>query len=705
MAFPFYKSIDSYIVDELRARTSNNNVKLSKLVPWIKATSGLEGRYTIGTDSYSTLFDGSTSDAYRNESGTQWRFRPNPIITDFSVDFASRGTLRRCTLKIKCFTPDQLTVIQKNFLEPGISVYVQWGWNTSVKTGKAIGPTDISAGTVQSYNRNAEALNSIRSSNFGCYDNFVGIIGGGESSISGNEFEVQVKMVSMGEILMGRSGEDVVPEGEGEESTVKPKSHPSYYNAGQLSANRDVKVNWIHAFQQLPDELRNDATLALESDIKPESDFINYVESLTDEAKYETTEGGWFSGTLTFKGKTFVAQDSDSPVNGKKFISFDAFIKLLNSKRIQFQANTTVDFDIDISDTYIGAFTGIFSTSERVFIPNLTTYNYLNDIPILGGGFSATLDTSINGRSFPKPGGTSITVEGQSVTLPANKHGWIGDVYIDNDMAMEALKDQTTPTKELLDKVLKEMEDSVEGLWAFQIVEDKSGESVKLRIADANLRNVRTGNGGANVEVFDMFGTDSFFLDAGFKLDIPKAMASKVYMEKSSPGIQSTNELTGIFSDKKDVVLAQIVREAARKAQEVEVKNQTIEQWIEFRRNVKLLIYPKIVHIADIGNANMDEWAVCGQYLNKRKFNDIRKKDLGYSGNGEVYNGRSLPVGFDFTVLGMSGFQVGHLFNIKGLPPQYSTANGAFQIEEIKHKIDNKQWITEVSAHFRPFYK
>jgi len=222
MAFPFYKSIDSYIVSELRARSSENNVQLSKLVPWIKATTSLEGRYSIGTDSYSTLFDGSSTDAYRNTS--EWRYRPNPIITDFSVDFASRGTLRRCTLKIKCFTPEQLRLIQQNFLEPGISVYVQWGWNYSVRTNKAIGPTDVSAGTVQKYNRNAAELNSIRAANQGCYDNFVGIIGGGESTISGLEFDVDVKMVSLGEILMGKSGETVTPTTTAE--PIKPLSHP-----------------------------------------------------------------------------------------------------------------------------------------------------------------------------------------------------------------------------------------------------------------------------------------------------------------------------------------------------------------------------------------------------------------------------------------------------------------------------------------------
>lgn len=702
MAFPFYKSIDSYIVSELRARSSNNNVQLSKLMPWIKATTSLEGRYSIGTDSYSTLFDGSSTDAYRNSNGSQWKYRPNPIITDFSVDFASRGTLRRCSLKIKCFTPDQLRLIQQNFLEPGISVYVQWGWNYSVEKNKAIGPTDVSAGTVQKYNRNADELNNIRAANYGCYDNFVGIIGGGESTIAGTEFDINVKMVSLGEILMGKSGETVESSNE---EPIKPLSHPNSKSA--LENQRNRKLNWVYCYDQLPDELRNNNTLKIEDTFKYDSDFINYNESLITEAKEETSEG-WWSGDLTFKGKSFEAADADNPINAGKFMSFDAFIKLLNATRINLTKNSTIDFDVDISNTYIGGFSRIFSTDERIFIPNSTCYNYLDDIVLLnpsGVSSGVVLDTSVNGRSFPKTSATDVTFEGQTVSLPSGKHGWIGDIYIENEMAVEALKNQTTPVKEVLDGVLKKMEDAVEGLWAFQILEDKSGETVKLRIADSNLRNVRSGNNGSNVQEFEMFGTNSFFLDASFNLDIPKEMASKVYMEKSVDSVQSTNELTGLFSSKKDVVLGKISKEAYDSTVKQPEEEDPKQKWIEFRRNIKLLVNPNIISVSDIGDGNMDEWAICGNYLNKRKFNDIKKEDLGYSGGGEVYNGRSLPVGFDFTVLGMSGFQVGHLFNVKGLPEQYSISRGAFQIEEITHKIDSKQWITEVKSHFRPFYK
>jgi hypothetical protein len=703
MAFPFYKSIDNYIVKELRSRNANNNVALSKLVPWIKATSNLGGQYSLGTETYSTLFDGSSSDAYRNAGGSQWKYRPNPIITDFSVDFAARGTLRRCTLKIKCFSPDQLKIIQQYFLEPGISCFIQWGWNHSVSSGKVIGPLAPNAGNVNLYNRNAESLNNIRSANAGCYDNFVGIITGGSSNIAGEEFDVQVKMASMGEILMGKSSEGVTKDGE----KVEPKNYPSYLY-DQYAQNKDTRLNFAYFYDQLPDEYRTDAILNLESKFKHDSDFINYNESLIDEAKYETSEGTFFSGDLTFKGKSFKAQDSETPINGNKFISFEAFITLLNEARVKFAKSGPVDFKIDISKTYIGAFSGIFSTDERVFIPNKASYNFLNDIPLLGGGMDATIDTSINGRSFPITSATSVPqVEGGSVSLSPNIHGWIGDIYIENQMAMEALRNQTTPVKEILDGVLSKIEESVEGLWSFQI----TTENNSLKITDANLRNIRSGGQGDSIETFDMYGTNSFFLDASFDLDIPSAMASKVFMEKSTStsGLTSPDELTtGLFSNQKDNILIRMSKEEMEKAKAAASDAAADEKrkWIEFRRNVKLLINPKIIEVSEIGDGNMDEWAICGQYLNKRKFNDIRKPQTGHvSGGGEVYNGRPLPVSFTFTVLGMSGFQVGHLYRINGLPDQYSNGRGAFQVEEITHKVDSKLWTTEVTGKFRPFYK
>jgi hypothetical protein len=706
MAFPFYKSIDSFIVNELNKRTPDNNVQLSKLVPWIRATSNLGGQYTLGTDTYSTLFDGTATDAYRNIPGSQWKFRPNPIITEFAVDFASRGTLRRCTLNIKCFSPDQLTQVQEYFLEPGISCFIQWGWNYSLASNKTIGWLPANVDNVNKYNRNAEALIDIRSANNGCYDNFVGIITGGQSSISGDEFTIQVKLASMGEILFSKTSESVTKK---EENVV-----PITYDKKKMMEygySKSNKINFAYFFNQLPEELRTRDIMGMVDKFKNESDFINFNESLMEEAKSETTEG-WWNGHLSFKGAKFEAADSESPMNGSKFLSFDSFVKLLNQTRVKFTKQGAVDFNIDITDTYCSSFPGIFSTDESLYIPNSECYNYLKDMPYMlvsGVQTGDTIDCSINGRSFPKKTSTTIKTEDGNVTFNPNTHGWIGDVYISDTVAFEALRNQTEPVKDILDGVLKKMSDAVVDLWEFQIREEKDGKGgVKMVIVDSNLRNNRSGKEGAQVQVFDMYGPKSCFLDASFDLDIPKAMASKVFMEKSTEGVEAHDELTkGLFSDKKDTILTKLTQDVSDKNSKPEGEGTTIEAkdlWTDFRRNVRFLMNPTKLQISDIGDGNMDEWALIGQYLNKRKFNEIKGKQL-YTSNTEVYVGRTLPVGFTFTVLGMSGFQVGHLFRVNGLPKQYSTDRGAFQVEEIKHKIDGKLWTTEVSAHYRPFYK
>lgn len=699
-AFPFYKSIDSYITTELRARTSNNNVELSKLVPWIKAVSNLGEKYSLESGTYSSLFNGGGNDAYANMAGSQWKYRPNPIITDFSIDFASRGTLRRATLKIKCFSPDQLTKVQTYFLEPGISCYIQWGWNYSVSGKKAIGPNNESG---IEYYRQPANLNAIREANNGCYDNFFGIISGGDSTISGNEFDISIKMVSLGEVLMGLPRDAA----QDDETKIEPTNYPVNLINAYL-ANKNTAVNFAYFFDQLPDSLRTPELLAMEKEFKFDSDFINYNESLIEEAKSETTSG-WFSGDLTIQSSpalTIEAIDAESPITSCKYVSFEAFCKLLNMTRIKF-VNKGINPNIDISNSYCGAFKGMFSTDESVFIPNKECRGFLGDIGLLatavGSSINKTLDNSVNGRSFVRTSSTTVTADQETFTLPAYTHGWIGDLYIENSIAMDALENQTASIKEVLDSVLQRIESAVEGLWSFQIVENGTGDSLKLRITDSNLRNQRS---GTTIETFNMFGSDSFFLDANFGLDIPKQMMSMIVMEKTNPNLKSTDTLTrGLFSNKVDSVLLPELQAEKGRAQPAPTQTEWEERlWIEFRRNIRIAINPKYVSKSDIGDGNMAEWCIYSHFLNKRVFNDQRKGDL-YDGGGEVYNGRPAPVEFSFTVLGMSGFQVGHLFNVAGLPPQYVSGKGAFQIEEVTHKIDSKQWTTEVKAKFRPFYK
>jgi hypothetical protein len=710
VGFPWYKSIDDYIVKELEARI--DPIKVSRLVPWISATSNLGSQFTLSSGKYDSIFGGGNP-SY--DTTSEMKYRPNPIITDFSIDFANRGTLRMATLKIKCFTPEQLTEMQKYFMEPGISIMVQWGWNYSISKGKSVGPVAANAGNVNKYNRNPDALFDIRSSNGGCYDNLVGIITGGESGISGEEFNISCKITTMGEILMNHSQEGV------QVDTVAEKPSPFVVPGKLITQQEEAKdpvVNMSYFFNQLPAEFRTVPVLAAVAKGNPKGDFVNFNESALDEAKFETTKGMFnnaFSGDMVWQGKQMTATDSESPITSKKYLSFYMFIEILNQMRVKFETGegAPADFTMDIGTRdapkiFISSFSGIFSTDERVFIPNKKSYNFLNDEPYYvasapTGKGAATIDTSVGGISFPREGGQTYTKGNESVTIAAGTCGWIGDVFIDMEVAIQAWRDVTRPIKDVLDGVLSVMSEAVDGMWGFQIIENGG----TLVIADGNLRNP---SGGSSIVEFNMIGTKSFFLDCNFNLTISKEMSSKVYMEKATDGkVSNPNELTGLFSNQKDNILKKlnVETQTAKPDQTIEADDTKDNAWKDLRRNVKIIMNPEFIDKDQIEENNVDAWGRAGMYLNKKVFTDVRKTGTnmnGVKGTGEAYTGRPLDVEFSFTVLGMSGFKVGHLYRVIGLPPQYNK-RGAFQVEEITHKVDTKQWITEVSGRFRPFYK
>jgi hypothetical protein len=418
---------------------------------------------------------------------------------------------------------------------------------------------------------------------------------------------------------------------------------------------------------------------------------------------------------MVWQGKQMTATDSESPITSKKYLSFYMFIEILNQMRVKFETGegAPADFTMDIGTRdapkiFISSFSGIFSTDERVFIPNKKSYNFLNNEPYYvasapAGKGPETIDTSVGGISFPREGGQTYTKGSESVTIAPGTCGWIGDVFIDMEVAIQAWRDVTRPIKDVLDGVLSVMSEAVDGMWGFQIIENGG----TLVIADGNLRNP---SGGSSIVEFNMIGTKSFFLDCNFNLTISKEMSSKVYMEKATDGkVSNPNELTGLFSNQKDNILKKlnVETQTAKPDQTIEADDTKDNAWKDLRRNVKIIMNPEFIDKDQIEENNVDAWGRAGMYLNKKVFTDIRKTGTnmnGVKGTGEAYTGRPLDVEFSFTVLGMSGFKVGHLYRVIGLPPQYNK-RGAFQVEEITHKVDTKQWITEVSGRFRPFYK
>jgi hypothetical protein len=95
--------------------------------------SGLQQRGTYSTGD-NNIF-GSKQGTYNvNASRTGYAtgdfgLTPPPGIVDMSVKCLNRGSVKKATVNIKCYTPEQFEVINMLYLRIGYTMFLEWGWS------------------------------------------------------------------------------------------------------------------------------------------------------------------------------------------------------------------------------------------------------------------------------------------------------------------------------------------------------------------------------------------------------------------------------------------------------------------------------------------------------------------------------------------------------------------------------------------------
>jgi len=72
-----------------------------------------------------------------------------------------------------------------------------------------------------------------------------------------------------------------------------------------------------------------------------------------------------------------------------------------------------------------------------------------------------------------------------------------------------------------------------------------------------------------------------------------------------------------------------------------------------------------------------------------------------YGGNATVNNSPMPGTSIEFSVLGIGGFKLYQIFAVNNLPEPYKN-KVVFQIMEIKHQIENNDWVVTIVCNVRP---
>jgi len=146
------------------------------------------GRYTSGM--LGVDFSGKAIYPYLTPWTGDLVLRPGPLVTAMDIKEGKDQISRHCTLTVKCFSLAQAELLQEYLMEPGHTLFVEYGWNTDASIAECIDTgtpgTIISEATDVGLDYNL--LQNKRISSYGDYDAFYGFIVGGSLSSENDIF-------------------------------------------------------------------------------------------------------------------------------------------------------------------------------------------------------------------------------------------------------------------------------------------------------------------------------------------------------------------------------------------------------------------------------------------------------------------------------------------------------------------------------------
>jgi hypothetical protein len=612
-AFPYFSNIAPHVQAEFQRR-KGDMVYISRLNCWIRASSGVGTGLMIYSNPDYQLFKamGSTGVSIYgnneqsgtigvrwdgksavNASGDFWGFRPPPIVTSIQIDEGAGSLSRKAEFTITAYTKAQLNTLCKYFLEPGYTVFLEFGWNT--RDGVSAYKPSLGAGLVGAF-QSFDLVNKARKSTKGHYDNYLGFITGGSIAMSGDTWTMNVKCTGFTELpafLNAADSTEVV------EKNTEPVGQ--YFKPTVVNAETDLgRKRFMMAFNRLPSNRQGQriANLINDKSVANIRNFINVDENVKENINDTTTGTKIFGFSINDEEVQTVEGEAELPagtriIGDESFIRFGTLMKILNTIGAEGLSvgGTLVKNHINTENTVCSGFKRMFSTDKsKLFIPN-------NKAPYFSVFTAATTDTTsvttdtpntcnVVDVFFPSPtplvAGVAdkkaiqfVGPDMNGVSKDAFEWGLLDNLYVNMDFVKGILETKNFLVKDALFQILNGMSSAAGGIWDFQIQESSTtkGGSTELTVVDMNF----IPKGDSGMTILDVTGVNSIFMDANLDLEISGMKMNQViakrldYTANSSSSPVDVDGKKGLFTDEPDLVL-QAIKKSTAKTTPVQVK-------------------------------------------------------------------------------------------------------------------------------------
>ena len=626
--WPKLTNIEPNIASKIKSYS--DSMEASKLNAWIRVFSGAivgsnQGLIMQSNDSDFKLFKaaGDTNPTIygglqsSGVLGKDWngnavetalgrRLRPSPIITSFSVKEGKDQISRQATLEIKAFSLEQMEMIQSYFLEPGYSLYIEWGWNTTdgVRNITTATGTDNIVKTIAKKSLNWNDLSKTRSNSNGEFDCFLGFIVGGNVSGDSENFNITVELrgaPSLPTYMQSHQGPTKLdPDGSiAETRKVENLFGPSDYEAnavgeGGVDNSKITLRRFARMFNDLPAFRQTTDVYNLKNKAKY-NQFLNFDDVIKKQVQTAVSDKWFQSDTVDITaGTEKIPIAKENLFSEKRFIRMDLAVDILNQigaiDRYQ-MGDKEITFKISIDNTVIGSFPCMFSTkSDKLIIADgvpdfFQYYLQIEKIKQLSGGLGGC-KLEVDGKEKP-PISYADQLEKFRPSEDLNKFGYkekahywgyLRNLFVNFEMFKSKIEQKNKNIREILLDILNEMSSAVNSFWNFQIVEAPYVKSAafdgipteynkELEDGDIILTVIDENFIGQNPNDLPVFfrhiGSGSVFLDANIDISVPAEMTNQIVMNRlggsSNPdeSIVSTKSKS-FFESKNDLFLSAV---------------------------------------------------------------------------------------------------------------------------------------------------
>jgi len=759
-AFPHFSNISEYVRTELSKRKGNTSY-LSNLNVWIRVASAVDAGCQIVSNPNFKLFGNAPSIYGFNDLsgtiGTSWDgkksiavtdfmgFRPKPNITSIEIDEGAGNLSRKASFTIVCYTKNQLDEVCKYFLEPGFTIFLEWGWNTAlgVKNFSEV----LNAADVAKF-QDFTKINKAREAAGGHYDNYLGFITGGSISTSGDTWQVNIKLTGFTELPAYLMTTDKLKKGDDATQQVARIFQPT-----EISSQKDLgKKRFMMMFNKLPaNRLSEDIRGLIDTpQIAHPANYLNFDEEVKSKINNET-DGFNLLGLQIISPKVKTEGSKVETPEGTKIISDNSYIRfgtLMTIFNKIFDGGLKLAGSTDLIKLSVSsercicfAFPKIYSTDKsKLFIPNPDTPKFslkeASESTIEQSTYNESINCSIDCPNndltlkfeFPmqqdltngkvQKNGKDINIQSSnsdksfnSVNKYAKTYGFLDDLYVNMDFVRGIIETKNFSVKDALYQILNGMSSAAGGIWDFNIIESTDGR--ELEIVELNVSGKASPE---NIYPLDLMGIYSIFIDASLDIDISGAkmnqiIGSRLGQKNNSSQADIKGKPKGLFSDSTDLILKEfelnetqntnvsstgLTAEGQKKADE-EAKDTNLQLFLD---RVNYIPKPNLKS-DDTFSKDLEALTIIGSFNDQVAFQGL--KEIGDTFNKENNPNTVsplMPIKFTGTMHGIGGIKRGDKFIVNGLPKEYE-GNGFFQVTAVKHLIDGMNWKTEIEGGFR----